>query len=168
MANYEEGSKEEAQRRSRNEGVANTTPTEEYEYRGIRHPDHRHLMRRSDDRVKSDFFERFQAEPLTMRKMAVLLSFVIFINQTINWFQRNTVTPDALKETNASVAELKKIVNDLKGALEQKQQGDNFFYYSICYSWRQKFPTQYPAFCDKPEIQQFDPLGRVIPVPSPK
>lgn len=152
--------------------------------------DRRHVDRRGQDRIIHDLVEevarlkmeragdiagqidRLKNTPLTLKGVGVLLGLFLLVNQAINLWRANNVAPEALQQTNdrvehlaSSVDSLRSVVQGLTGELREKRAGDNFFYYSLCYSWRQKFPTQYPAFCDKPEIQQFDPLGHPIPPP---
>ena len=138
--------------------------------RSDEHPSHqRHQYRRKEDREREvehqSYIARMRDEPLTINKLVMIMSVFFAFTQAAAWWRSNNVTPEALRETNTRVERLAVVVDSLTNTLKEKKKGDNFFYYSICYSWRLKFPSQYPAFCDNPDIQQFDPLGRPIPTP---
>lgn len=109
--------------------------------------------------------QRLRNEPLTINRLVVVLGVYFFISQGISWWRSSNVEPKAFETLSAQVATLTTEMRDLKQLFKDKQQGDNFYYFSLCYSWRQKFPIQYPRFCDNPDIQQFDPTGRAIAPP---
>lgn len=169
MRHYEEHHGPDKNKREPEPDIAVPVP------RSDEHPAHkRQEYRRLEDVQRASYIDNVRNEPLTINKLIGILAIYFAVSQAVAQWRAQTVEPSAFKKLSERVDSMAVTVNTMAVAvrsladeLKEKKEGDNFFYYSICYSWKQtRAMTAYPAFCDKPEIQQFDPLGRPILPPT--
>lgn len=130
----------------------------------VLHEDQRtYRHNRAEDRKVDemlDQLERLKDQPLTIRRIAALLGLFLIVNQGINWWRDKNVDPKQFAELKATVGELAQNVDSLARQFRNDRTGNNFIFYSICVQMQDVRPAKYPRFCERPEIQQFNPQSR--------
>lgn len=117
----------------------------------------RHKYRRAEDARKTDLVERVQNTPLTLKNLLWLGAAVIAANQSINAWREKNVTREQFNTLSDKVSKLAENVNTLATQFAEARRDDNFKNYSICVTMKVQNPSKYPRFCDREEIQSFDP-----------
>lgn len=119
--------------------------------------DQRHHYRRAEDAQKTDLVERLQTTPLTLKNLIWMGAAIIGANQSINAWREKNVTREQFNQLSEKVSKLADNVNTLTNQFQAARRDDDFKNYSICVSMKTQSPAKYPRFCDREEIQSFDP-----------
>ena len=120
----------------------------------------RQRYRRAEDARKTDLVERVQNTPLTLKNLIWMGAAIIAANQSINAWREKNVTREQFNALSDKVGKLADNVSTLTTQFQTARQDDNFKNYSICVTMKVQNPEKYPRFCDREEIQQFDPTTR--------
>ena len=120
----------------------------------------RQRYRRKEDARKTDLVERVQNTPLTIRNLIWFGAAIIGANQSINAWREKNVTREQFDQLKNNVTRLAANVDTLAQQFREARRDDDFKNYSICVSMKVQNPAKYPRFCEREEIQQFDPITR--------